>query len=819
MPTQRPLSPYLYQGPYWGLNTSEPSRGLHPGYAEEATNILLDEGAIMVRPPFKQVLPQGGVGNDEIDVTSIFEWWPDIDPSNDSGLQPRYVLRQYGKRIVTESDVELSNAGPELPAAWITANGRLFIVGHNGETAPDDVIVVRGIDARLAGLKPLPTFRRMKNRNPEGSEAGWRATITTWTGVVEDRYNDTLPYPSLDIAPTEQELTENTPIGNWRGAEYEFALTLVNKDEGVESNMVISPERLNMSTYVRRTDGTIQNINPSEQSLTIQITLGIGLLGGVHGDRNFSHVRCYIRRTDISEPFYLAGEYHINDLSFQFSPASIGDLVPQYKFNNLDAGDPNYDEDNPYWYSDTLGNTVTGPFGPTKNAPPYQWRLAYYYKDRMFYTTQDHPDRLYYSAIGQPEHTDPDDYETLDDAGGRITGMAELSGQLVIFKEKSIWILSGIIIAGDNATNATGAPVDPSPHELYKTKSHVGCNNTLSANGVIVAGLPSRIYFVSASGFYSFDGLEPVLLSGNIDPTWDQFAGKLQGLELGVTYAADARREIIYIANHANRNSSSELLAQIWRGVALAYHYGLKNRDPRGMGAWTVLRPDDYDRTYDTISCVGSITAPAVSEFGFDDVKNRYAGAMFGVSSIYTIDSGTGQPVGDDENNGGRVFRFADNEPYDNAITGSTDFPSLPNPVARYRTGKLTYLDGLQPHYYLLKLLHEQAESGPVGDLNFLKPAQRLIYAAVLIPTKLRNKRSPSTSSWTSTRALPTGDPARQDFLIDLARGIVSTRPIRRSAQWIQLEFHTEDLTSDAKWHRTAKILGWKIDLESAGQR
>jgi hypothetical protein len=227
---------------------------------------------------------------------------------------------------------------------------------------------------------------------------------------------------------------------------------------------------------------------------------------------------------------------------------------------------------------------VSGPFKPVKNGVPTDVYLGIPYRGRAYYASLGSTDgaanssRLYHSSIDSPEHVDEADFLFLpDESGGSITGLAEMNGQLAIGKERSAWILSGQVEAVTNSQIASGLPGLDSQHDLRRTKVAVGPANKYGANGFVVAGAPSLVYYAAEEGLFVFDGMQERMLTDAIRNTWKLFAGPVPS-DMQVSFATDSYYELLLMLNART-------------GVLLVYHYGI--RRPDGIGAFAVWLLDD----------------------------------------------------------------------------------------------------------------------------------------------------------------------------------------------------------------------------------
>lgn len=77
-------------------------------------------------------------------------------------------------------------------------------------------------------------------------------------------------------------------------------------------------------------------------------------------------------------------------------------------------------------------------------APPIGLNYLIYFKDRLYGVPRANPSIVKYSDIGEPEHWPLDNWVDIRrDDGDVITGFAVLGNSLYIFKNRSIWIMTG----------------------------------------------------------------------------------------------------------------------------------------------------------------------------------------------------------------------------------------------------------------------------------------------------------------------------------------------------------------------------------------
>lgn len=440
-------------------------------------------------------------------------------------------------------------------------------------------------------------------------------TVSTPT-ATDSQLLSGLPRPqSGQVLWAVQNIPQRPASLQWNTA-YEFAFTWYDSGSGVESNAVYT--------------GTYDTGNQTGPSGHPMLKL---VWGQPPQQRGAGRIRAYVRNVTAGQSYFL--------LLYDF-PVANGIYPPA-----------------DYSFIPVLGDPVTGPFAPVKNGVPEYATVCWYYKERMFYNDIRHPTLLRYSALGRPEHVATEDFENLDDDGGQITGMGEQAGQLVVIKERSIWIVSGIIVRPTNETIAQGVGPLPSSHEVYKTKATIGCSNKSGGNGAILVN--GRIHYNNLHGFHAFDGVAEQKVSDLIDPTWRDFVGDTTfGHNQAVTYNDDVSRKIIFMANQSTDQSRTKILA---------YHYGLQRP------AWTTIEPDDPgDNPTCIISLIGTQAEDAPVEPDGRGLELLPSGLVIAVAPFRIL-------AWDDHNN------------------------ALPMPRFEYRTGDLVVKEGLNAHFYWAKWL------------------------------------------------------------------------------------------------------------------
>jgi len=150
------------------------------------------------------------------------------------------------------------------------------------------------------------------------------------------------------------------------------------------------------------------------------------------------------------------------------------------------------------WSDNTLDNDVStndiSPLTYSESLPGF--RYLEQHSGVMFLAGDD--DKLYFTLPDKPWSVTNFIRVGGEGAIGKITGLRSFHGLLVIFKEDSIWTLSGIT---ENTFNAR------------LILSGVGC-----AGGHSIVSAGSLLYFMGEDAFYVFNGAEAARLSDSLQP-------------------------------------------------------------------------------------------------------------------------------------------------------------------------------------------------------------------------------------------------------------------------------------------------------------
>lgn len=506
------------------------------------------------------------------------------------------------------------------------------------------------------------------------------------------------------------------------GSTYEFGFTFFDAYTQIESNATFSTPR------------SIGSI-PVGTRATLQIAFGTVPPG--HG---VTHVRIYRRRTNASESAFVL-----------LAQAS---LAQHELFRVLDY---------PIGYDDFGNPSPAGPFAPQKNGVLRNASVMMFYKQRMLFNDLRNPTVLRYSADQFPAHVDPSDYLTLDGTD-QVTGMAELSGQAVIVKERGPWILSGPIIAPTNESIALGAGVVPSPHELYRTKERVGCANTLGGNGAVVCGRPPAVYYNAIDGLYRFDGQNAVPASGSQDnhirPTWRLFLGRTEtyGARQSLSYFVDEKRGVLYLLSQVDDD----------RVPILAFHYD--------FGSWTTIDFGTYNVLDGTSSLLNEQPTSLLQFLGSTQAATLPSGEERQINlAVATAVYRPGQS---------RLARV---------LVMTEGDASQPLPPFRYETGRMNLIDGVGKHFYGFKTF-----LGTIADAYV-----RRFRSGFRTFPRSQNVFAGSRDEYKS---------------LDPVAAPSAYQKVSESGSDITL-FWADDPAVEAKWSAAIRITGFEIDAEIVGQR
>lgn len=619
-----------YKGPWLGLVTTLPRRELGPGMATKATNVILSEGRIRPRNPLAfytdALASSSPIGLFEYDVDRSAGAWFEATNlrllvkliGSGSSGTIGYARRQAE---AAPRYVELISGLSQRPPTWVMANNRVYVLDGT------------------RGNQTWETLTRSVKVTPSGQ--------ALLIGMDKPTFFTHVNPPTTEFAefgPTPGSLTP--------GTTYEYVVTFYDSVNDVEGN------------YTLAGDVTIPSDLPDVFWFA---QLPLAPADSIRARTGATHYRFY-RRSKTNTTVYPPGYQFVGSALI---PTGVGGLTFQdwIADENLAAAG--------------ISSDITGPFAPTRNGIPAPSSVGVYYNDRMWTNDLNNGNRLRFSAIAKPDHQDSLDYYDLsDDTNSPITGMAVLAGQLVVAKERSVWIIAGNPVTPTNLSIATGASVDVVDPLIYQTKCPVGCSAVAGGNGIVVAGHPPRAFWAHGTGFYSFDGTDVYQVSEFIRPTWEAWgAQNIVGGELyqSVSYAVDPKLEILYICNSG--------FGQVTSGPnVLAYHYGM--RGPGGHGAWTRM---EFSPVF-TARCVCSSVGRQAQGSVATVVPLTHAGVIVGLS-------------------GGGIH-----------IDAPRDF-NPPMPSWEWESGDMVLDEGANTHLYQVDWLLAPSSIPAQMDVGFRAPA------------------------------------------------------------------------------------------------
>jgi hypothetical protein len=141
--------------------------------------------------------------------------------------------------------------------------------------------------------------------------------------------------------------------------------------------------------------------------------------------------------------------------------------------------------------------THIAPLSFSEDITTFDFRLMAYQAGVLFVASGDSP-RIYFTRADEPWTID--NYITLGSEGDNelVTGLASFQGTLVVFKEKSIWILSGNTV------------------ETFFARKQISGVSTRAHHSIVP--VDDLLFFLGERGFYAFDGQQVTELSEPIRP-------------------------------------------------------------------------------------------------------------------------------------------------------------------------------------------------------------------------------------------------------------------------------------------------------------
>ncbi len=147
--------------------------------------------------------------------------------------------------------------------------------------------------------------------------------------------------------------------------------------------------------------------------------------------------------------------------------------------------------------------------------PPTGAHFCVSHRSRVFYLgTNANPNRFFYSDIGKPESVGPGSFERVGEGeqGDLLTGgFPEFEGELVLTKERSMWVLQGSSRANFNLIRAQASI--GAVHELAMAAVPGGATYTDLLGQKAMTAQPSIVMITAAKDIRLFDGASDIIIS------------------------------------------------------------------------------------------------------------------------------------------------------------------------------------------------------------------------------------------------------------------------------------------------------------------
>lgn len=262
-------------------------------------------------------------------------------------------------------------------------------------------------------------------------------------------------------------------------------------------------------------------------------------------------------------------------------------------------------------YTDNIASSAAGDAAPTDNGKPPDYEFIVDHQERLFTNDSDNPQYLWYSEIGNPYVFKSTNFIKIADGDGeKITGLGVQANSLIVFKERSIWI---IYMPDTSAANWI----------RIKSNSKFGCPSNKS-----IVDYQDRLLFLGQkngkiTGFYSFQGLntEPDAVATRVTNLYAE--SKSDRIEPDVLAFDQSLKTDACAINFDNK---------IWMAVASSntstendkvYQFDFITREgPTGDGSWVPF------------------TGISASDFAIFDNK-LYFGTSQSTGFVYQLEDGT----------------------------------------------------------------------------------------------------------------------------------------------------------------------------------
>jgi len=183
-------------------------------------------------------------------------------------------------------------------------------------------------------------------------------------------------------------------------------------------------------------------------------------------------------------------------------------------------------------------------------SPPDGMMYLVYYKDRLYGVCKDNPSYPRYSGIGEPESWPSDNWvDARVDDGDIVTGYAAHGTSLYIFKNRSIWSMTG-----DPEASPVLQPLYGGERVGTQTEFGLGCT---APRSIATYGEDLIIFYSSTYGVYMISGGELTRLSQgvNILGLSDDVAGAVWANDQGeVFYTLSQATGVAYTCHIRSRH-------------------------------------------------------------------------------------------------------------------------------------------------------------------------------------------------------------------------------------------------------------------------
>ena len=186
---------------------------------------------------------------------------------------------------------------------------------------------------------------------------------------------------------------------------------------------------------------------------------------------------------------------------------ATGKNTVSYKWNGVNsAGKTAMTENGPTWQADYSNPTVGTPYMPkAEHAITHAGKIfvANTYENGTAY-----PNRIRWSHPNNPENWAFLDFIDINDGGTGITGLAVTSGQLLVFKNKSVFVIFGYDSDTFQVVELSRSIGAPTSHCIATTE-----------NGVFFFSYPDGLMFYDGKTISDlFAPLRPAILNSDINP-------------------------------------------------------------------------------------------------------------------------------------------------------------------------------------------------------------------------------------------------------------------------------------------------------------